>query len=139
MDGQKARERGYLEVEHTADWGLRAWAEDLPALFCTAAEGMYALMDVRLAKGPEVSREIHLEAADLESLLVAFLDELLYQVENGHAFARMDLSIAGGRLDGSLRGKPIETRKKEIKAVTFHQLEVRQGPKGWETTVIFDV
>ena len=40
-------------------------------------------------------------------------------------------------------GEPFDSNrheiKEEIKAVTYHQIELHRGPSGWEAKVIFDV
>ena len=41
-------ESGFLELPHTADWAVRVWAADLPALFAAAANGMNSLAGVSL-------------------------------------------------------------------------------------------
>lgn len=131
---------GSRELEHTADWELEVWAPDLPTLLAEAARGMYRLMGVALAAKPRSRRRLELEAGDPEALLVEFLGELLYLGEaEGIAFDTFDLSLAAGRLTAELEGAPIRACTKEIKAVTFHRLEVRDGPRGLETCVVFDV
>lgn len=138
MDDRKSGDRGYREIAHTADWGLQVWATDLLSLFETAAKGMYALMDVRLADGPHVSSPIDLESSDLEGLLVRFLDELLYLGYQKLAYDRFYLFLDGCHLMGSLRGAPIASQKKEIKAVTYHHLAVVTTSTGFEVSIIFD-
>jgi len=135
---------GYRELEHTADWALMVWAPDAAALLESAARGMYALSGARLQDGPRLRRSLSLRASDLEALLVAFLEELLYLGEmEGAAFDRFDLRVDaaedGVRLQALLEGAPLAGRKKEIKAVTWHNLNVRRTPRGLETTLVFDV
>jgi SHS2 domain-containing protein len=139
MDGRKTGDRGYREIAHTADWGLQVWAPDLLALFETAAKGMYALMDVRLEEGLRVTSQIDLESSDLEGLLVQFLDELLYLGYQKLAYDRFYLYLDGCHLIGSLHGAPIASLKKEIKAVTYHNLAVVSTSAGYEVSIIFDV
>lgn len=132
--------RGHRELEHTADWALEVWAPDMATLLVEAAAGMYRLMGVALADGPRQRRRLELEAADRESLLVEFLAELLYLAESeGLAFDGLGLEVAGGRLAASLEGAPIGSQTKEIKAVTYHKLEVRDTQQGVETCIVFDV
>ena len=132
--------QGHRELEHTADWALEVWAPDMAALLVEAARGMYGLMDVALAAEPRESRRLELAAADRESLLVDFLAELLYLAESeGLAFDRLDLAAADGRLQGSLEGAPIESHTKDIKAVTYHRLKVRDTECGLLTRIVFDV
>src|SRR5512136_2443926 len=71
-------EIGFREHAHTADWELEVWAPDLPALLEQAARGMYAISGVQLVPGVAQDRTITLHAADIESLLVKFLSELLW-------------------------------------------------------------
>lgn len=139
MDDRKTGDRGFDEIAHIADWGVRVWAPDLPALFETAAQSMYALMEVRLADGPRVSSQMELEAGDLEGLLVRFLDELLYFGFQDLAYDQIKVTLVGYQLAAVLEGAPIVDVKKEIKAVTFHNLAIQSTPQGFEVTIIFDV
>ncbi len=135
-----ADNRGYQEIEHTADWALRVWAPDMIALLETAARGMYALAGTVLQPEPRQSRSLEVDAPDAESLLVDFLSELLFLGEQeGLGFDVFDLRLDGEKLSGRLEGAPIASQQKEIKAVTFHDLEVVSGPNGLEATVVFDV
>jgi SHS2 domain-containing protein len=131
---------GFKEIAHTADWQLDAWAPDLPGLLEQAARGMYALAGVRLDPGPPQARHLALKAEDAESLLVAFLSELLYYGEQeGLAFDRFSLRVEGSRLEADIEGRPIAALEKEIKAVTYHNLNIRQSPRGLEVSIVFDV
>ena len=138
MTGQP--EAGYREVEHTADWQIEVWAPDLPLLFEQAALGMYALSDTRLGPEARLTREIELQGQDPESLLVSFLTELLYLGESqGLGFDRFNLQINGDYLFAQVEGAPIQTQSKEIKAVTYHNLEIRETSRGLEVSIVFDV
>ena len=72
----------YEEIDHTADYAIRVRGLDLPGLFIEAARGMNALT-AGAAVGPAVSREIHVEASDLEALLVSWLEELAFLMGRG--------------------------------------------------------
>ncbi len=131
---------GFTEIEHTADWGLKVWAPDLDVLFAQAATGMYWLMETTLEPGPRVERAIALENLDAESLLVSFLSELLYLGESeGLGFDQFDLAVHEHQLHAVLRGAPVAEQKKEIKAVTYHNLAIIRGAQGLSVTIIFDV
>ena len=131
---------GYREIEHTADWALHVWAPDLETLFCQAAIGMYALAETELAAAKRLARRVELQAPDHETLLVAFLNELLFFGENeGLGFDRFEISISHSSLTAALVGAEMVSRKKEIKAVTFHNLQVASTPGGFEVTIVFDV
>jgi SHS2 domain-containing protein len=127
-------------VEHTADWELEVWAPDIAALLEESARGMYELMNIELATGPRQRRRITLEAADLEQLLVEFLDELLYLGESEELGCdRYRLTVEGTRLESMVEGVPIVSQGKEIKAVTYHRLEIEETEDGLQTRIVFDV
>lgn len=131
---------GFIEIEHTADWALKVWAPDLSELFMQAAKGMYWLIETTLQTEPRQERAIALEGDDTETLLVGFLSELLYYGESeGLAFDAFDVSILGSSLAARVQGAPIAEQKKEIKAVTYHNLAIEQTPHGVQTTIVFDV
>lgn len=137
---------GYLEREHTADWELEAWAEDLPGLLEQAARGMYALSGARLETGELEARSFSIQAWDPESLLVRFLNELLYQgQQNGLGFEHYTLALIapepGGQMElvATLEGRRLLSVDKEIKAVTYHNLAVRQEAGTLRVRVVFDV
>ncbi|NPA06178.1 MAG: archease [Chloroflexi bacterium] len=143
MDAMHAQ-AGFREVEHTADWALEVWAPDLPELFRQALWGMYALMGLVKPK-PASSREIHLEAPDLETLLVDFLTEALFwlDVERWAAAALPDLHVTRMNDQWVIRGRavggPVSPGEKEIKAVTYHGLHVQPTDDGYRAVVVFDV
>jgi SHS2 domain-containing protein len=131
---------GYLEISHTADWALKVWAPDLRGLLVQAAYGMYALLQIQLQPGGRYECPVDQDAEDAEGLLVSFLSELLYLTEQeGLGFDCFDLVIAGCHLSGTMLGAPVESQRKEIKAVTYHNLAIIQTPQGLETTIVFDV
>jgi SHS2 domain-containing protein len=131
---------GYREIAHTADWELEAWAPDLAGLLVQAALGMAALAGVRLQTSPRLSRTMELQADDSESLLVGFLSDVLWLGENeGLGFDRYQLTIDGLHLAANLEGAPLASIDKEIKAVTWHRLEIRQTEQGLNVRIVFDV
>lgn len=136
----RASPTGFREIAHTADWELEVWAPDLPGLFEQAARGMYALMGVRLLSKPRLSRTLEVDAIDGESLLVRFLEELLYnQSLDGLAFDAFQINISEWKLQARLEGAPLESIGKEVKAVTYHKLNIRSGQGRFEVRIVFDV
>jgi SHS2 domain-containing protein len=132
----------YEEVPHTADWALRVRGATPAELFANAAAGMYALIGSEALPGAaEQRRDVALEAPDAESLLVAWLNELLYLTEaEGLAFRRFEIGLLDdSRLQATAWGSLAGNMKKQIKAVTFHDLQIRSTDQGLETTIVFDV
>ena len=131
---------GFEEISHTADWSARVWAADLPSLFTEAARAMNSLSGTVTGTGPRVTRIFEAEGPDAESLLVAFLSELLYyQEQENLAFDVFDLRVASQWLKVEMEGASIASTEKAIKAVTYHNLKIEKTNKGLETTIVFDV
>jgi SHS2 domain-containing protein len=131
---------GYREVEHTADWELEVWAMDLPGLLEQAAQGMYSLSGMRLRLEPRLVRTLNLKANDCETLLVKFLSELLYITEQEWiGFDKFRITVDGFDLEAELEGAQLASLDKEIKAVTYHRLAVRQVGGKLRVNVVFDV
>jgi len=136
---QEKRISGFEERPHTADWALDVWALDLPMLFVEAAKGMYALMGVSLGTDRHHTH-LSLSEPDHEALLVSFLSELLFLNESDHlGFDYFQMVFAGSELEVDLQGAAIASQTKAIKAVTYHNLKIRQTNRGFETTIVFDV
>ncbi len=116
MDMTERILRGYQEIEHTADWALKVWAPDLGGLLVEAALGMTALMEIAF-EGPLIAnRQIELSAEDGESLLVAFLSELLYLGESqGIGFSQARLIIHDLQLTAELGFFRIKSKGKKSK------------------------
>ena len=134
--------RGFEEVEHTADRALRVWGRDLAELFANAALGMNSLMIAATPEGePAPARHITLEAIDAENLLVAWLSELAYWAEKELVlFTHFEFQrISPTGLNAVARGKHLNMLEKHVKAVTFHNLEIRPVSDGLSTIVVFDV
>ncbi len=131
---------GFEEVPHTADWSARVWAPDLPALFAESARALNALAGTVIARDPRTKRKFEAEAPDAESLLVAFLSELVYyQEQENLAFDTFEVDLKGGRLRAAMEGGQIVSTDKAIKAATYHNLKIEKTKRGLEVTIVFDV
>lgn len=138
-------------IEHTADVGLDVRAPTLDALFVDAAAGLFdVITDVdRIGLGEERTFEVSAEAPDL--LLVAWLEELLYRFDTvGELFARGEARVADDGRDGhawtlhaNMRGERFDPArhplKVQVKAITYHGLELARDEHGWRARVIFDL
>jgi SHS2 domain-containing protein len=89
--------------------------------------------------------EIAAEGDDDADLLRAFLGELLYKFSAAGTILSVD-SVAlapGPRVTARCRARPFDaardTLETELKAVTYHQLEVRREGESWIARVVFDV
>src|SRR5574337_2128842 len=130
-------DRGFELFETTADVGVMAWGETPEELFANAARGMFALMvDSETVRSTDLL-SIEAQGADLPSLLVAWLNELLYRCE-AEEWAPADVRVAtagDGRVRGELVGEPAEAGRHRfkgvVKAATYHLLECRKDGDRW--------
>ncbi len=136
---------GFELIEHTADVGVRAWGDTIEEAFEEAALGMFSIMG-DASKADEVGEvEVMLESEELGELLVDWLSELLYLFDAERAFlCRFDVRIEKKgklKLTGKAYGEEYKPEKHgmgtEIKAVTYHILEVNEEKK--EVRVLFDI
>jgi SHS2 domain-containing protein len=131
---------GFQEIAHTADWSAHVWAEDLPSLFAESARAMNALSGTSIAKAPRLRRIVEAEGPDTESLLVAFLSELVYyQEQESLAFDLFEVKVEGQRLKVEMEGGHVASSDKAIKAVTYHNMKIEKTSKGYEVVIVFDV
>jgi SHS2 domain-containing protein len=135
----------YETFDHTADIGIRVFGRTVEEVFVNGAWALFDLLtDVNTIQETLV-REIAVEGADREDLLVHWLSELLFLCEGeGFLFREFSISsLAGTSLKAMARGEifdPSRHRfKTEIKAVTYHQVELAEKEGIWVGRVIFDV
>jgi SHS2 domain-containing protein len=136
---------GFELFDHTADVGVRVVAPTLAELVPPAIAGFYSVLgDIRTAE-PATPERFDFTGDDPALLLRDLLAELLRRfdesgVQFGGASARV---FEPGRLvvDGALR--PIDFDRSEleteVKAITYHQLEVRPIDGGFQATYIVDI
>jgi SHS2 domain-containing protein len=131
---------GFEEISHTADWSVRVWADDLPSLFAESAWAMNALAGTVTDKGPRLTRAFESGGTDTESLLVAFLSELVYyQEQENLAFDMFDIQIKDAQISVHMEGSQITSIDKAIKAVTYHNLKIEETLRGVEVVIVLDV
>lgn len=135
----------YIFLNHTADLAIMVRGTDLTDLFENAGRSLVHLMLDRPLPLAGSSLKISLSAQDLEDLMVRWLGEILYLLEGEHRIVTsVEVSfINRSKIKASVRTVPFDSRlhkiRREIKAVTYHQIQV--APKGdhWEARVILDV
>jgi SHS2 domain-containing protein len=132
-------------LDHTADIGLIVHGEDLKSLFENAGEGFFSLITDLSKVRRRTGRRIKIGGESLERLMVDWLSELLYlhEVENLLFKGFQVESVGEDGLKAMVKGEPFQERvhviKTEVKAVTYHQIEVRKEDGRWRAQIIFDL
>ncbi|MBA7585851.1 archease [Candidatus Atribacteria bacterium 1244-E10-H5-B2] len=135
-------------LEHTADIGIAAYGKNKREVFINVAKGMFEIIAGKNKNLKEnFYDKIKLEADNLEGLLFAWLNELLYIGETRmvilNKFQIKELSDfqIKAEVEGMKINPPSVKIEKEIKAATYHRLEIKKdGESGlWRAQVIFDI
>ncbi len=131
-------------LDHTADVGIIAYGVDLKQAFANAARGMFSLItELKNVRGV-LRREVSVSATDMESLLVEWLNELIYlfDTENflGKRFEINELDST--HLKAIVYGEKVDRTRHHIKigikATTYHMLEIKHNGS-YQARVIFDI
>lgn len=131
---------GYEEIDHTADLALKVWGKDFYDLLENAAAGMYDLMGIRNKPGSNAENSFQIKRDQKESILVDFLSECLYLAEVEHQrFTTFSFKESDKEITVKAQGNEIKAIDRNIKAVTFHDLEIKETSDGLKTTITFDV
>jgi SHS2 domain-containing protein len=132
-------------LDHTADIGIIVHGENLKALFENAGEAFFNLItDLRKVRR-RIERRVNIGGESLDRLMVDWLSELLYlhDVENLLFQGFKVDSVGEDGLKAMVKGEPFQEGvhliKTEVKAVTYHQIEVRQKNGLWRAQVILDL
>jgi SHS2 domain-containing protein len=135
----------YEILDHTADAGLIVYGETLASLFENAGEGFFNLITDLERVRSRVERRIELGGESLERLMVDWLTELLF-LHEVELLLFKEFSVESVGVDGLravVKGEPFREGthviNTEVKAVTHHQIRVRQDQGGWRAQVIFDL
>ncbi len=136
---------GYELFDHTADVGLRVTAATVEGLLAPAAAGLYAVIGELVPVGGPRPVAYDLAGRDRAELLRDWLAELLLLFDRDRRVVRDPVAaeFSANRLAvraDSFAVDPARSRgEREVKAVTYHGLELRRTPAGWTATVIVDI
>ena len=135
----------YELIEHTADVAIKAYGKNLSEAFENAAKAMFDIITDNSEIESVGQYEIKLEAPDLEQLLVDWLSELLFLNTSQNlvfGFFKIRLDDKKSHLSANVFGEKYNISKHkigvEIKAVTYHMLEVR-NKRPYHVQVLFDI
>ncbi len=140
---------GYEAVDHTADVALRVWAPRTEELFRQAALGLLELLAGSGAVQDREAVAVSVAGIDLEELMIAWLNEILYLSDTGpRRFADLrgpwiEKTPEEYRLRATLRGEAFDTQRHAggvgVKAATYHDLRIEPEAKdGYDITLVLD-
>lgn len=131
----------YRELEHTADLAIEVWGDDFASLLAHAAEAVFMLEGLPDERGEPVLHELTVHAPDRETLLVDWLNELLFLSETlEEVYTGFSVRLAGDSgLIAMVEGYKGHPTKRRIKAATFYDLRVTCDKDRCVARIVFDV
>ncbi len=146
MMTQKSNDYKYFET--TADIGIEVTSKTLSDAYMNSALGcMNLITDIDQIK-PIITRNIHIVSEDEYGLLYDWITELLVLLDS-EDFIASDYEITIKEddselvLDATITGDTYNTDiynyKTEVKAITYHLMEINRTPEGYNIRFIVDL
>ena len=132
-------------IDHTADIGIIAYGTDIEELFSNAALALFNLITEPESIEEKSHLNLKVSSADRDSLLVEWLNELIYFFDAKHIlFNRFDIeSLTHNQLKATCHGEGFDPMKHKIKmgvkAATYHMLKLDKSGDGCKAQIILDI
>lgn len=129
-------------LEHPSDLKIRAFGKTKEELFENAMVGMFKSAKYGIEpKSQNLKAKIKIKSIDFPSLLVDFLNEILYLVETKkEVYQKVNFKkFSENEIKAELIGKKLKRMGVHIKGVTYHDLDISQKDGTWQATILFDI
>lgn len=132
--------------EHTADIGIKAYGRTLDELFENCALAVFEIMTDTTKVEPKVKVEIYEFGYDLENLLYKWIEDLLYYHDSQLlVFSKFKVKIDPENLtlEAEAYGEKFDPQRFEkrvvVKAMTYHEMEIKKTEEGYEAKFVVDI
>jgi len=146
-------EKDFEQLPHTADIKIRVYGSTLEELFANAVVGMFQVIrplvdgctvinDRVVCESLPIKRAVAVRSFDQISLMVDFLSEALYLSDvNNEAYLAAEVhELSNTFVSATLHGIKVRGFEVvEIKAVTYHDLEIKEIDGTWQADIVFDI
>jgi SHS2 domain-containing protein len=145
LNGERQRMQPFRVLEHTADIGFEAFGATRKEVFANAARALMYLMVDPESIVPREKLPLRTEASDMPNLLVNWLSEILYLFDaEGWLFRDFEVEDLTDRsLEAMARGEKFDRTRHQVKllvkAITYHQLDLRETAQRWRAQVYVDI
>jgi len=134
----------YELFSHPADQGIRGYGETKEEAFQEIAKALQSLMADLKKVEVKTEDEVKIKAIDEESLLINWLNELLYLFDvKGNIYKEFKVNIKNNELKAIVKGEEYDPKKHGsgdiIKAITYNQLEIKKENNLWIVQCVVDV
>lgn len=137
--------RKFEILPHTADLRIRIFGRDLEILFKNAAFALAAILhpqEVKKFESVQLREKIEVMAEDRNALLVDFLSEVLSRSQiNGAIYPDLAINeLTDKRISAEILGRRVAEFKEDVKAVTYHEVNIIKNKQGiLETNLVLDI
>ena len=144
-NGLRGMNKAFEVIDHTADVGIIAYGADIEELFSNAALALFSLITELESIENVFHLDLEVSSQDMDSLLIEWLNELIYLVDVKHIlFNRFDIkSLTRNGLQATCYGEDFDAMKHTIKvgvkAATYHMLKLDKSDDGFKAQVILDI
>ncbi|MFZ5515296.1 MAG: archease [Candidatus Zhuqueibacterota bacterium] len=135
----------FIQLDHTGDLRVMVFGKSLKELFENSAIALFSQITDISRVNHDSTDSLHVTGIDKEELLVSWLSELNYMhITEGKLFSKFDIShISDTKLTAIAFGEKYNPFRHssgfEIKAVTFHDLQIEKKDDLWQTRIVFDI
>lgn len=140
---------GFKLLEHVTDAYLEAWGQTIEAAFSSAAEALFDTMLDLARVQPKLADEVRIEGHDEMELLYNWLEALLLKFEvNEVAYSKFHVDpiiksttsvTLHARILGEKYNREKHGSKTEVKAVTYHLMQIEGGKEGVTVRFLLDL
>jgi SHS2 domain-containing protein len=141
----RSPESNYRRMDPTADCGIQVTGIDLKTLYENAGLALFHLIAGVHREKTDRTHEVRVSGSDWPDLMVDWLRELLY-FWNGNELLINDIEIKEilpFQITAAIHTKTFNPKQHrlnhDIKAVTYHRIQVAQTQGGWKARIVFDV
>lgn len=136
-------EKPFQILPHPADIIIQAQGKDLTDVFINSAKGLMAYIfgEKKLDnQQPNVTEEINIESQDQSGLLIDWLSEILYlsDYHDANFYDYKILELKDKKIKAIVYGKKTEAIN-DVKAITYHQSELKKDNHGYLAKILCDI
>ncbi|MCH8033292.1 MAG: archease [Bacteroidetes bacterium] len=138
----------YKFIDHTADIACEVLGDTLEELFTASVEAWRSSVVEGTKYGEREIKKFRLTASSKEELLVDFISEINYYLFTRNWLCNLVLELEikqknnTWNLSTKIEGMPVSQDveiKQEIKAITFHLLNIEKRENQYYTLIVFDI
>lgn len=135
--------KSYQILPHPADIIIQAQGKDLSEIFKNCAKGLmaYIFEEKELNNHqPDFIEEVKLESQDQLGLLIDWLSELLYLSDylDANFYDYKIKELTDNKIIAEIYGKKMEAIN-DVKAITYHQSELKKSSNGYLAKILCDI